>query len=72
MYGSAVSEMTHDWGKFFSVAAAASGLAGLYWESTPILALSVVCAITGVVGWVRWTSPHDHWGGLPKRNPWDP
>jgi hypothetical protein len=49
------------------LSAALTTAAGVYFESTSLVVLACVAAIAGVIKWVRWTAPHDHWHAL-RRN----
>jgi hypothetical protein len=60
------------WGRAWAVTAALLGGLGLFTESTPIVVLATIAAIGSVIGWVRWSSPHDHWRQFRRRRPWDP
>jgi hypothetical protein len=52
--------------------AAAAAAAGIYYESTTIIVLATLMAAASVIGWVRWSAPHDHWRALRRRRPSDP
>jgi hypothetical protein len=52
--------------------AAGTGVAGLYYESTPALVLAGLVALGSAIGWARSTAPHDHWRDFKRRPPWEP
>jgi hypothetical protein len=49
------------------LSAALAGAAGVYFESTTMVVVATVAATAGVIKWVRWTAPHDHWQSM-RRN----
>jgi hypothetical protein len=52
--------------------AAAAAAAGIYYESTVLVVVATLLAAASVIGWVRWSAPHDHWRDLRRRRPSDP
>ncbi len=52
--------------------AAALGVGGIYYESTPVVMASTVAAIVLIIRWIQWTAPHDHWRAFRRRRPSDP
>ncbi len=52
--------------------AAATGAAGIYYESTPIVLGATLGATSFIVSWFRLNAPHDHWRAFRRRRPSDP
>jgi hypothetical protein len=52
--------------------AAATGAAGIYYESTPIVLAASVGAVAFIIRWISWTAPHDHWREFRRKRPSDP
>ncbi|MGO8993101.1 MAG: hypothetical protein ACLQVI_07220 [Polyangiaceae bacterium] len=48
--------------------AAGTGVAGIYYESTPMAAVAALVATGSVIGWARFTAPHDHWREFRRRD----
>jgi hypothetical protein len=52
--------------------AAATGGAGVYYESTPIVLAATLGATAFIVSWIRLSAPHDHWRAFRRKRPSDP
>jgi hypothetical protein len=52
--------------------AAATGAAGIYYESMPIGLAASLGATAFIVRWISWSAPHNHWRDFRRKRPSDP
>jgi hypothetical protein len=55
-----------------AILAAATGAAGIYYESTPMVLAATLGAVAFIVTWFRLNAPHDHWREFRRKRPSDP